>query len=83
MIIGHFKVNVNILPIQNKFSGHIWDRLLYVWTRIFFVLSRVENVQNIKGKMFDEKKYSLDKNLTYFLVESTFIFLPLAIEAFF
>ena len=29
--------------------------------------------------MYDEKKYPLDKNLTYFLVEFTFIFLLLAI----
>ena len=29
--------------------------------------------------MYDEKKYPLDKNLTYFLAEFAFIFLPLAI----
>ena len=32
-----------------------------------------------KGEMYNEKKYPLDRNLTYFLVEFTFIFFPLAI----
>ena len=33
----------------------------------------------VRGEMYDEKKHPLDRNLTYFLVELTFIFLPLAI----
>ena len=36
MIIQHFKLN--ILPIQNESGGHIWDRLLYIWTRNYFYL---------------------------------------------
>ena len=33
----------------------------------------------VRGEMYDGKKHPLDKNLTYFLVELTFIFYPLAI----
>ena len=32
----------------------------------------------VKGEMYDEKKHSLDRNLTYFLVELTFIFPPIS-----
>ena len=32
----HFKVS--ILPVQNQFGGHIWDALLYIWTRNHFYL---------------------------------------------
>lgn len=34
---------------------------------------------SIKGEMYDERKYPLDKSWTYFLGEFTFIFPPLAI----
>ena len=32
----------------------------------------------VKGEMYDEKKYPLDKNLIYFLVEFSFIFCPIS-----
>ena len=32
----------------------------------------------VKGEMYDGKKHSLDRNLTYFLVELTFIFPPIS-----
>ena len=37
------------------------------------------NLIFIKREMYDGRKYPRDKNLTYFWVELTFIFLPLAI----
>ena len=39
--------------------------------------------EHLKGEIYDGKKYPLDKNLTYFLGESTSIFLSLAIQVFF
>ena len=33
-----------------------------------------------KGEMYKEKQYPLEKNLTYFLEEFTYIFLPLEIK---
>ena len=32
----------------------------------------------VKGEMYDGIKHSLDRNLTYFLVELTFIFPPIS-----
>ena len=37
----------------------------------------------VKGEMYDGKKHSLDRNLTYFSVELTFIFPPISNISFF
>ena len=46
--------------------------------------ARVWCIMNtIKGEMYEGKKCPLEKNLTYFLKEFTYIFLPLEIKVFF
>ena len=46
MIVQSFKVNW--LPVQNESDGHIWDGLLYVWTKSCFYL--IKNWKRAKQK---------------------------------